>query len=133
MEKSMRTTTLAVVLGLTFNAFAASSVQEQSLDPVVQHLKLSKEQVAKIQVLHQQLADNVAKISLAEVNNGAIINIIRSGKWNDSVVKKQLTVFSSIDQQSRYYKVKYYFDLNQVLTPEQRQQVRVDLAKVTDE
>ncbi|MGO1309433.1 MAG: Spy/CpxP family protein refolding chaperone, partial [Kluyvera intermedia] len=33
----------------------------------------------------------------------------------------------------RYYKVKYYFDLSQVLTAEQRQQVQKDLAQAASE
>jgi protein CpxP len=44
-------------------------------------------------------------------------------------VKSQLEAFSKIEQQTRYYRVKYYFDLNQVLTPEQRKQIRDDLAQ----
>ena len=33
----------------------------------------------------------------------------------------------------RYYRVKYYFDVNQVLTPEQRKQVQKDLAQALSE
>jgi len=65
---------------------------------IVQHLKLSQDQVTKIQQLHQQL-----------------------------------TAFSNAEQQARYYKVKYYFDLNQILTPAQRQQVQDDLTKAAME
>jgi len=65
--------------------------------------------------------------------DGAIIDMIRSGKWNDNTVKTQLTAFGNAEQQARYYKVKYYFDLNQILTPAQRQQVQDDLAKAAME
>lgn len=37
--------------------------------------------------------------------------------------KQQLAAFAQLDQQTRYYRVKYYF-INQVLTAEQREQVK---------
>ena len=42
-------------------------------------------------------------------------------------MKQQLAAFGQLDQQVRYYRVKYYFGVNQVLTPEQRTQVKKDL------
>ena len=48
-------------------------------------------------------------------------------------VKDQLAAFSKVEQQVRYYRVKYYFDVNQVLTPEQRKQVQKDLAQALSE
>lgn len=50
--------------------------------------------------------------------------MIDSGKWNEKAVKDQLAAFSKVEQQVRYYRVKYYFGVNQVLTPEQRTQVK---------
>ncbi len=63
------------------------------------------------------------------IKDGALIEVIKSGKWDDAAVKQQLAAFSNIEQQARYYRVKYYFDLSKVLTPEQRQQVQQDLAR----
>lgn len=54
--------------------------------------------------------------------------MIHSGKWDEAKVKQQLAAFSQLDQQVRYYRVKYYFDVSQVLTAEQREQVKKDLA-----
>ncbi|WP_371336650.1 Spy/CpxP family protein refolding chaperone [Klebsiella quasipneumoniae] len=102
-------------------------------DPIVQHLKLTSDQVAKIKSLHQQLENNVQQISQQDIKDGALINVIDSGKWNEKAVKDQLAAFSKIDQQVRYYRVKYYFDVNQVLTPEQRTQVKKDLADALSE
>lgn len=48
-------------------------------------------------------------------------------------MKHQLAAFGNIEQQARYYRVKYYFDLNKVLTPEQRQQVQKDIAQTLSE
>ena len=45
----------------------------------------------------------------------------------DPVVQQQLAAFAQLDQQTRYYRVKYYFGINQVLTAEQREQVKKDL------
>ena len=42
-------------------------------------------------------------------------------------VKQQLAAFAQLDQQTRYYRVKYYFGINQVLTDEQSEQVKKDL------
>ncbi|MDU7049950.1 MAG: hypothetical protein E6327_14670 [Klebsiella variicola] len=67
------------------------------------------------------------------IKDGALINVIDSGKWDEKAVKDQLAAFSKIDQQVRYYRVKYYFDVNQVLTPEQRTQVKKDLADALSE
>ncbi|CDL59261.1 Probable secreted protein [Klebsiella pneumoniae] len=102
-------------------------------DPIVQHLKLTNDQVAKIKSLHQQLESNVQQISQQEIKDGALINVIHSGKWDEKAVNDQLAAFSKIDQQVRYYRVKYYFEVNKVLTPEQRTQVKKDLADALSE
>jgi Spy/CpxP family protein refolding chaperone len=67
------------------------------------------------------------------VQDGALINMFQAGKWDESVVKSQLAAFSKIEEQARYYRVKYYFDVSQVLTPEQRSQVKTDMAKALSE
>ncbi|MFV0262295.1 MAG: Spy/CpxP family protein refolding chaperone [Kluyvera sp.] len=134
MIKFTRTALLVATLaGAAFSAQAATTAPAPAQDPIVQHLKLSDAQVAKIQTLHQQLEKNVEGISMKDVKDGVIIDMIQSGKWNDAAVKQQLTAFSKVDQQVRYYKVKYYFDLSQVLTPEQRKQVQNDLAQAAAE
>jgi len=55
-----------------------------------------------------------------------------SGNENPAAAPAAYT-FSNAEQQARYYKVKYYFDLNQILTPAQRQQVQDDLTKAAME
>jgi Spy/CpxP family protein refolding chaperone len=136
MNKLTRTALLlATLAGSSVTVYAAETpaVPAPSQDPIVQHLKLTDAQVSKIQSLHQQLDDNFSKISTKDIRDGALVDVIHSGKWNESAVKKQLAAFSKVDQQQRYYKVKYYFDLSQVLTPEQRQQVQSDLAQAATE
>ena len=136
MKKFTRTALLVATLaGATFAAQAAdtTAAPAPAQDPIVQHLKLTDAQVSKIKTLHQQLEKNVQAISMKDVKDGMIIDMIQSGKWNEAGVNKQLAAFSKVDQQVRYYKVKYYFDLSQVLTAEQRKQVQNDLAQAAAE
>ena len=130
----MKMTRIALVAAsLAFCSFAVQAANVEAApspaqDPLVQHLKLSNDQVKKIEDLHQKLEDNVSKIPMTGVKDGALIDMFQAGKWNESVVKNQLTAFSKIEEQTRYYRVKYYFDVSQVLTPEQRKQVKSDMA-----
>ena len=136
MKKFTRTALLVATLaGATFAAQAAdtTAAPAPAQDPIVQHLKLTDAQVSKIKTLHQQLEKNVQAISMKDVKDGMIIDMIQSGKWNEAGVKQQLAAFSKVDQQVRYYKVKYYFDLSQVLTTDQRKQVQNDLAQAAAE
>ena len=136
MKNFLRMTLLAATLaGASFSTLAAnvSNVPAPAQDPVVQHLKLTNDQVAQIKKLHQQLETNISQISVKGVKDNALINVIKSRKWDEAAVQKQLSAFSNIEQQARYYRVKYYFDLNKVLTPEQRQQVQKDIAQTLSE
>ncbi|MFU0919582.1 Spy/CpxP family protein refolding chaperone [Kluyvera sichuanensis] len=136
MKKFTRTALLVATLaGATFAAQAANTTAAPApaQDPIVQHLKLTDAQVSKMKTLHQQLEKNVQAISMKDVKDGMIIDMIQSGKWDEAGVNKQLAAFSKVDQQVRYYKVKYYFDLSQVLTAEQRKQVQNDLAQAAAE
>ncbi|MFP5596516.1 Spy/CpxP family protein refolding chaperone [Kluyvera sp. 142486] len=136
MKKFTRAALLVATLaGATFAAQAAdtTAAPAPAQDPIVQHLKLTDAQVSKMKTLHQQLEKNVQAISMKDVKDGMIIDMIQSGKWDEAGVNKQLAAFSKVDQQVRYYKVKYYFDLSQVLTAEQRKQVQNDLAQAAAE
>ncbi|ENY3728965.1 TPA: Spy/CpxP family protein refolding chaperone [Enterobacter kobei] len=136
MMKMTRIALIAASLAVcSFTAQAANveAVPSPSQDPLVQHLKLSNEQINKIKELHQQLEQNVSKIPMTGVKDGALIDMFQAGKWDESTVKSQLSAFSKIEQQARYYRVKYYFDVSQVLTPEQRKQVKTDMANALAE
>ena len=135
MNKFSRIALLTASLaGFSFTATATeSTAPAPDQDSIVQHLQLSDTQISKIKTLHQQLEKNVNQIATNDVKKGALVDVIKSGKWNEAAVKKQLTAFSNIEQLARYYKVKYYFDLSQVLTPAQRQQVQQDLAQAVTE
>ena len=130
MNKMTRIALLtASLIGFTGVAQAANTevAPAPSQDPIVQHLKLSNDQVSKIKSLHDEMEKSVEQVSMKDVKDGALIDVIHSGKWDEQAVKTQLEAFSKVEQQTRYYRVKYYFDLNQVLTPEQRKQIQDDL------
>lgn len=129
---ALMTAALTGVMGVA-QAAEVATAPAPTQDPIVQQLKLSSEQTAKIKALHQQLEDNVAKIPTDHVKNGVLINVIQSGKWDEKAVKEQLAAFSHIEEQARYYRVKYYFDVSQVLTPEQRAEVRSQIAQAMSE
>lgn len=132
MNTRLRNTLIAIALTTCFTAASHAStsadVPSVSQDPVVQHLKLSEDQVAKIQALRQGFENSVSQIKISGYQDGALADVIHSGKWDEAKVKQQLAAFSQLDQQVRYYRVKYYFDVSQVLTAEQREQVKKDLA-----
>lgn len=125
----------AVAAGFSMAAQAAevTAAPAPAQDPIVQHLKLSQDQVAKIKSLHQEIEKNVQQISQKDIKDGVLFDVIDSGKWNEKAVKDQLAAFSKVEQQVRYYRVKYYFGVNQVLTPEQRTQVKKDLSQALSE
>lgn len=132
MKKMFRIALLTASLtGFAGVAQAAevTTAPQPAQDPVVQQLKLSSEQTAKIKALHQQLEENVSKIPTSDVKNGALIDVIHSGKWDEKAVKRQLAAIGHIEEQARYYRVKYYFDVSQILTPEQRAEVRSQIAQ----
>ncbi|WP_020077865.1 Spy/CpxP family protein refolding chaperone [Klebsiella aerogenes] len=123
----------ALAAGFSMAAQAAEVAAAPAQDPIVQHLKLSQDQVAKIKSLHQEMEKNVQQISQKDIKDGVLFDVIDSGKWNEKAVKDQLAAFSKVEQQVRYYRVKYYFGVNQVLTPEQRTQVKKDLSQALSE
>ena len=125
----------ASLIGFTGVAQAATTevAPAPAQDPIVQHLKLSNDQVTKIKSLHDDMVKSVEKVSMKDVKDGALFDVIQSGKWNEKAVKNQLEAFSKVEQQTRYYRVKYYFDVNQVLTPDQRKQIQDDLIQSLSE
>ncbi|MCU6666931.1 MAG: Spy/CpxP family protein refolding chaperone [Silvania sp.] len=129
---ALMTATLAGFTGMAQAADVATA-PEPAQDPIVQQLKLSNDQVTKIKALHKQLEENVFKIPTTNVKEGVLIDVIQSGKWDEKAVKEQLAAFSRIEEQARYYRVKYYFDVSKILTAEQRAEVRSQIAQALSE
>jgi Spy/CpxP family protein refolding chaperone len=135
MKKSRIAFVAAALVACSFSAQAENiqTAPAPAQDPLVQRLKLSDEQVTKIQNLHKTLQKDVNSIPMTGVKDGALISVIQSGKWDDSAVKSQLAAVSKIQEQARYYRVQYYFNVSQTLTPEQRAQVRSEMAAALSE
>ncbi|MBA7845055.1 hypothetical protein HV213_03435 [Klebsiella sp. RHBSTW-00484] len=133
MTRIVFTAVLASGFSMAAQAADVKAAPAPSQDPIVQHLKLTNDQVTKIKSLHQQLEKNVQQISQKDIKDGVLFDVIDSGKWNEKAVKDQLAAFSKVEQQVRYYRVKYYFGVNQVLTPDQRKQMQKDLAQELSE
>lgn len=130
----MKTARIALVAAsLTVCSFAAQTANVEaalspSQDPLVQHLKLSNDLVKKIEDLHKTLEQNVSQIPMTGVKDGALSEMFQAGKWNESVVISQLAACSKMEQQERYYRVNYSFDISKVLTLEQRKQGKINIA-----
>ncbi|AMH09552.1 TPA: Spy/CpxP family protein refolding chaperone [Klebsiella aerogenes] len=133
LSRMVLMTALAAGFSMAAQAADVAAAPAPAQDPIVQHLKLSQDQVAKIKSLHQEMEKNVQQISQKDIKDGVLFDVIDSGKWNEKAVKDQLAAFSKVEQQVRYYRVKYYFGVNQVLTPEQRTQVKKDLSQALSE
>ena len=133
LSRMVLMTALAAGFSMAAQAADVAAAPAPAQDPIVQHLKLSQDQVAKIKSLHQEMEKNVQQISQKDIKDGVLFDVIDSGKWNEKAVKDQLAAFSKVEQQVRYYRVKYYFGVNQVLTPEQRTLVKKDLSQALSE
>ncbi|MDK7099677.1 Spy/CpxP family protein refolding chaperone [Klebsiella aerogenes] len=133
LSRMVLMTALAAGFSMAAQAADVAAAPAPAQDPIVQHLKLSQDQVAKIKSLHQEMEKNVQQISQKDIKDGVLFDVIDSGKWNEKAVKDQLAAFSKVEQQVRYYRVKYYFGVNQVLTPEQRTQVKKDFSQALSE
>ncbi|EML2227310.1 MULTISPECIES: Spy/CpxP family protein refolding chaperone [Klebsiella] len=133
LSRMVLMTAAAAGFSMAAQAAEVNAAPAPAQDPIVQHLKLSQDQVAKIKSLHQEMEKNVQQVSQKDIKDGVLFDVIDSGKWNEKAVKDQLAAFGKVEQQVRYYRVKYYFGVNQVLTPEQRTQVKKDLSQALSE
>lgn len=134
MNKLSKLTLAASALIFSGFALASSntgtSIQpEQQQDPMIQHLHLTPSQVEQIKTLRSDTDKKMATIDTKDTQNGLLINIIDSGKWDETAVKKQIAAFGKAQEQARYYRMQYFFNLSKILTPEQKAQVKSDLAQ----
>lgn len=120
---------LSAFMGFSMTAQAVETAPNPSQDPIIQHLKLSNDQVDKIKTLHSQMEKNLQQISTSDLKKGVLADAVRADKWDEKAVNAQLKAISDVETQARYYRVKYYFDMNKVLTPEQREIIRNDLVQ----
>jgi len=115
-------------LALASSNTGASTQPEQQQDPMIQHLHLTPSQVEQIKTLRSDTDKKMASIDTKDIQNGLLIDIIDSGKWDETAVKKQIAAFGKAQEQARY-RMQYFFNLSKILTPEQKAQVKSDLAQ----
>ena len=73
-------TLLTTGFSITAQAADVKAAPAPAQDPIVQHLKLTNDQVAKIKSLHQQLESNVQQISQQEINENQPSHFAVSGE-----------------------------------------------------
>lgn len=111
--------TLAMCFAST--TFAAESAPElQTEATLAQELNLSSQQVEQIKGLHDTALKNLSSVKLDSVGQDVILNMIKSGKWDEAAAKKQLQTISGIQAEARYYRAQYLFEVSKVLTAEQK-------------
>lgn len=126
-KRSLIAILLSTSMGFSMSTQAVETAPNPSQDPVIEHLKLSDEQVNQINVLHGQMEKDIKGISTGDIKKGALVDSIRAEAWNEKGVNEQLKAISDVESKARYYRVKYYFDMNKTLTPEQRKIIKDDL------
>ena len=134
MNKFSKLTLAASALVFSGFALASSNTSgstqpEPQQDPMIQHLHLNQSQVDKIKALRTETDKKMASIDTKDIQNGLLIDIIDSGKWDETAVKKQIAAFGKAQEQARYYRMQYFSNLSKILTPEQKAQVKSDLAQ----
>lgn len=129
MNKFSKLTLAASALVFSGLALASSNTNantqpEAQQDPMIQHLHLNSSQVDKIKALRAETDKKMASIDTKDIQNGLLINIIDSGKWDETAVKKQIAAFGKAQEQARYYRMQYFFNLSKILTPEQKHRLK---------
>ncbi len=74
----------------------------------------------QIKGLREQAAKDLGAVKLDAIGQDVIVNMIKSGKWDEAAAKKQLQTISDVQAEARYYRAHYLFEVSQVLTPEQK-------------
>ena len=74
----------------------------------------------QIKGLREQATKELSSVKLDAIGQDVIVNMIKSGKWDEAAAKKQLQTISDVQAQARYYRAHYLFAVSKVLTAEQK-------------
>ncbi|MFP2239780.1 Spy/CpxP family protein refolding chaperone [Pseudescherichia vulneris] len=124
MKSVFKLAVLTTALAFSGMVNASPAAEPLPQETLVQPLKLTPEQMQKVSALREKAQKELNAISTSDVKQDAIVDMFRSGEWNDRAAKKQLEAISGIQTQIRFQRVKYLFDVSQVLTAEQKQQLQ---------
>lgn len=121
MKHQFKVAMAALAMCVSTQTFATESTAElQSETTLAQELNLSSAQVEQIKGLREQAAKELSSVKLDAIGQDVIVNMIKTGKWDESAAKKQLQTISNIQAEARYYRAHYLFEVSKVLTAEQK-------------
>lgn len=121
MKHQFKVAMAALAMCVATNTFAADSTPElQTETTLAQELNLSSAQIEQIKGLREQAAKELGSVKLDAIGQDVIVNMIKTGKWDEAAAKKQLQTISDVQAEARYYRAHYLFEVSKVLTAEQK-------------
>ncbi|MEG0007619.1 MAG: Spy/CpxP family protein refolding chaperone [Aeromonas sp.] len=121
MKHQFKVAMAALAMCVATNTFAADSTPElQTETTLAQELNLSSAQIEQIKGLREQAAKELSSVKLDAIGQDVIVNMIKTGKWDEAAAKKQLQTISDVQAEARYYRAHYLFEVSKVLTAEQK-------------
>ena len=121
MKHQFKVAMAALAMCVSTQTFATESTTElQSETTLAQELNLSSAQVEQIKGLREQAAKELSSVKLDAIGQDVIVNMIKTGKWDEAAAKKQLQTISNLQGEARYYRAHYLFEVSKVLTAEQK-------------
>lgn len=124
MKSVFKMAVLTTALAFSGMVYASPAAEPLPQETLTQQLKLTPDQVQKVSTLREKAQKELDGIDTSNVKQDAIVDMFRSGEWSDRSAKRQLEAIGGIQTQVRFLRVKYLFDVSQVLTPEQKQQLQ---------
>lgn len=129
MKHQFKVAMAALAMCFATNTFATEGAPElQTETTLAQELNLSAEQVEQIKGLREQAVQNLSSVKLDAIGQDVIVNMIKTGKWDEAAAKKQLQTISNVQAEARYYRAHYLFEVSKVLTAEQKAKLQEMLA-----
>lgn len=103
MKSALQGPIAAIFLIVSCHSFAADEKLAETHHTLAQKLALTPAQITKIEHIKTQTEKSLGGIDVSHVQDGAIVNAFKSGKWNESAVKQELEDVGKIQAQARYY------------------------------
>ena len=103
----------------------SKSVKPNPLDQwLSKELNLSDVQQDKLKMLRKQTQAQLQQVNKhygqPKMLSQSVLVQLKSEQWNDIAVRQAITADSARQEAIHYYKIKHLFELNKILTPQQR-------------
>lgn len=121
--KVIITTSCLMFASASFATATAPAPASQG-EYLAQKLHLTDAQKQQIENLQQTTKNELSSINVDGVKKDLILNMIKSGKWDEQAARQQLADIGNIQAQASYDRAEYIFKVSQVLTKEQKQQLQ---------